>query len=673
MRQLIRQTSAFAFIALLTVGLLPAQQAKRPLPYPVVPSPQFQQAIANGTRTTTGEPGPEYWQQWTDYDLHGRLLPEEKRLEGTAHIVYHNNSPYALPFVILHLIQNLNAEGEARNRPALVTGGVELERVAVATQVLQESGGNLGRMLAFLSPEQIAAFVERSGPGYAVNGTTMQIVLAEPLASGDSLPIDIEWAFKIPQRGGGGGRMGWNADNLFYLAYWYPEMAVYDDVVGWQADQFLGNAEFYFGYGSYDMTIEAPAGWVIMGTGELQNPDDVLRPEVLERYRRARGSDEVVHVLTAADLEAGLATKSSTNGYLSWHFHSDKVRDVAFGAMRASQWDAVRTPVGDRDGDGAADYALINSFWRSSAPLWANEWKYAAHSIDFLSRWTGFPYPWPHMTSVEGGGIGGGGMEYPMMTLMGPYNDPRATEQSLYGVTAHELAHMWVPMTVGTDERRRSWMDEGTTSFNSSFAEAEFWSRPEPVAGNSDYLGTARAGQEGEIMRRSDYHYPGSAYGTASYSKPQALLYTLRALLGKEVFDPAWQRYIRTWAYKHPKPWDFFNFFSNAAGTDLDWFWRAWYYETWTLDQAVGSVTSDGTMTTIVIEDHGWVPMPARVTVTLEDGQTLEREVPVEHWLSGQTSAELSVANGSPVVKVEIDAGGLFPDIDRENNVWVRG
>jgi hypothetical protein len=670
MRQLKCFIISLSLITLSAAGPLPAQDTERPTPYPVIPSAQFQQAIEKGTRTTAGEPGPNYWQQWTDYELRVRLLPEEKRVEGSAHIVYYNRSPDALPVVILHVIQNLHAEGVARNRPALITGGVEIKRVVVAAQELDETGGRFAQMLAFLSPEQIAAFVERMGPGYAVNGTTLPILLAEPLASGQALEIEIDWAFTVPQRGGG-GRMGWNADNLFYLAYWYPQMAVYDDVVGWQADQFLGNAEFYFGYGSYDMTVEAPDGWVIMGTGELMNPDEVLQPAVLERYRQAQGSDEVVHVVTDADIEAGLVTQSSADGYSSWRFHSDTVRDVAFGAMRQSQWDAVRTPVGDRDGDGVTDHALINSFWRSSAPLWEKEWEYAAHSIDALSRWTGFPYPWPHMTSVEGGGIEGGGMEYPMMTLMGPYDFPDATEQGLYGLTAHELAHMWFPMIVGTDERRRSWMDEGTTSFNGGFAGAEFWSRPEPVAGNSGYLGTARAGAEGEIMRLSDYHYPG-AFGTASYSKPQALLGTLRGLLGKEVFDPAWRSYIRSWAYKHPKPWDFFNFFNSATGTDLDWFWRAWYYETWTLDQAVGSVTSDGATTTIVIEDHGWVPMPARVTIALENGETLKREVPVEYWLSGKTRAELSLANGSPVVKVEIDAEYVFPDVDRENNVWER-
>jgi hypothetical protein len=653
MRPVNRLITCLVLISLSAAAPLPAQQTERPIPYPVIPSARFQRAIERGTRTSTGQPGPNYWQQWTDYTLRARLLPAAKRVEGSARIVYHNNSPDPMPVVVFHLPLNVHKEGAIRNRRAEVTYGVEVSRVAVRGEPLPE--------------------IRRrgEGAGYGFEGTTMPILLPSPVPAGESVDIEIDWALTVPQRGAPSGRMGWNADNLFHLAYWYPVMAVFDDVVGWQVDQFLGNAEFYFGYGSYDVTVEAPAGWVVMGTGELLNPEECLNPAVLARYRAAHTSDEVVHVISQSDIEAGTVTLSSDDGYLSWRFHADTVRDVAWSAMRESQWDALRTPVDDRDGDGIIDYTLINSFWRASAPLWARESEFAAHSITFLSRWTGLPYPWPHMTSVEGGGIEGGGMEYPMMTLMGAYDHPNATAAGLYGLTAHELAHTWMPMIVGTDERRYSWMDEGTTSFNGVHAEADFHSGPEPVAGrNEGYLGVARRGLEGEIMRRSDYHYPGPAYGTASYSKPQALLDALRGLLGNEVFDPAYRSFIRTWAYKHPKPWDFFNFFSDAAVTELDWFWRAWYYETWTLDQAVGAVSGDGTTTTIVIEDRGWVPMPARLTITLETGEIIEREVPVEHWLSGETRAEVSVANGSPVVRVEIDAGYLFPDVDRENNVW---
>jgi hypothetical protein len=625
-----------------------AQSSTRPIPYPVVPIPEFQSAIETGTRTATGDPGPRYWQQWTDYDIRTRVLPAEKRVEGAVTVTYHNRSPNSLPFVALHLLQNLHAEGSVRNRRAEVTGGIELRRVMLPGRELR--------------PRRT-----RNEPGYTVNGTIMRIYPPSPIEPGGRLDFVIEWSFTVPQAGGS-ARMGWSQDNMFHIAYWYPQMAVYDDVGEWQVDQFLGGAEFYSGFGNYDLTIDAPDGWVIMGTGRLENAEEVLPDQILLRYQRAHSSDDVVHVLTPEDLGPGRATRTSENGFLTWRFHADSVRDVAFSATSESMWDAARTPVGDRDGDGATDYALINTFWRASAPRWAHDWRYAQHSIDFLSRWTGYPYPWPHMTAVEGGGIIGGGMEFPMMTLIGDYNN--RSDSALYYVNAHELAHMWLPMIVNIDEKRYAWMDEGTTTFNENQARKEFYPGFNHDTPDRDsFLDVARAGDEGAMMRRSDFHHPGPAYSTASYSKPATVLVALRGLLGEEMFVSAFRTYIETWAFKNPKPWDFFNTFDRVIGQDLEWFWRTWYYETWTLDQAIARVTRGDDGTTIEIADHGWVPMPARVTVTFESGQTITQEIPVETWLSGDTTAVMEIA-GPEVIKVEIDAEGVFPDIDRSNNIW---
>jgi hypothetical protein len=226
-------------------------------------------------------------------------------------------------------------------------------------------------------------------------------------------------------------------------------------------------------------------------------------------------------------------------------------------------------------------------------------------------------------------------------------------------------------MMVGSDERRYAWMDEGTTNFNETQARKDFFPGADPERDDRDsYLGAARAGLEGELMRWSDYHYPGPAYEIASYSKPATLLVTLRALLGEETFVRAYREYLHRWRYRHPKPWDFFRTFNAVSGRDLDWFWRTWYYETWMLDQAVARVTPGPTGTTIVIEDRGLAPMPVRLTITRADGTVESREIPVETWLAGATRAELVVEGPSPVVAVEIDASGRFPDADRTNNRW---
>ena len=646
----IHRITLVAMLTAVATAQLTAQSTGRPLPYPVVPSQAFERAIEQGTRTTSGTPGPRYWQQWTEYQLFARLIPERRLVEGRASIVYRNNSPDPLTFVALHLHQNMHAAGAVRNRTAQVTGGVELRSV----------------MLPGLSLEAR----RHDGPGYEVSGTILRIYLPQAVQPGGTLNISVDWVFTVPQAGAG-ARMGWSEDNLFHIAYWYPQMAVFDDVDGWHTDQFLGGAEFYSGFASYDITVAAPEGWLVMATGELLNPEEVLASRVLDRYRSAQDSDDAVHVITADDFGPGRATGISPDGYLRWRFHADSVRDVAFSAMSESLWDAARTPVGDRDGDGSMDHTLVNTFWRATAPKWSSAWRYAQHSIDFLSRWTGLPYPWPHMTSVEGGGIIGGGMEFPMMTLIGDYN--QRSDSALYYVHAHELAHMWLPMTVNTDEKRFAWMDEGTTTFNENQARKEFFPGiKHDQSDAAEYLDVARSGLEGEIMRVSDYHLPGPAYGTASYSKPATILVALRGLLGEETFVRGMRDFIGTWAFKHPKPWDLFNTFNRVSGEDLDWFWRSWYYETWVLDQEVTAVhQTDGTAT-IVIQDRGWVPMPTRVTVTLADGTALRREIPVRHWLAGNTTAEIEMDVDQSVIRVEIDSAESFPDVDRNNNVWER-
>lgn len=642
-----------AILTLLLAATAPervvAQGGQRPVPHPVVPPQTFQAAIEAGTRTTTGAPGPRYWQQWARYEIRARLDVDRKHLEGSAEIVYHNNSPDTLGMVFLHLLQNLHAPGAIRNEPQDVTGGVELARVAVGQHVLPEQAGQ--------------------GLGYTIFGTVLGVTLPQPLVPDDSVALHIDWGFTVPQNGA--GRMGWSRDNLFHIAYWYPQMAVYDDVVGWHLDEYLGNAEFYVGFGRYDVTIEAPPGWLIRATGAQQNAADVFPAAILERLRRAERSDTVVHIMTADDFGPGKATKTSPGRMLAWRFVADSVRDFAFSATRQSLWDAARTPVGDRDGDGAVDYARVDALYRATAPRWRHVWRYAQHSIDFLSRWTGISYPWPHMTVVEGAEIIGGGMEFPMVTLIGDYNT--LSDSALYYVTAHELAHMWMPMIVASDEKRHSWMDEGTTSFNENQARKEFYpgiDHDDPD--RQDYLAVAGTELEGEMSRWSDYHYPGPAYVTASYRKPATLLATLRALLGEEAFTEGLRTFFRDWAYKHPKPWDFFQTFNTTSGTNLDWFWRSWYYETWTLDHAIAAVVDDKNGTTITVEDRGLVPMPARLAITRADGRVERREIPVEHWLAGERRASVSVPAGRTVVRVELDPERGFPDVRRGNNVWER-
>ena len=625
------------------------QVAEQPTPNPIPMPASFEQAIRQGTRTRAGQPGSDYWQQEATYDLTARLYPDEKRLEGSGQMSYTNNAPQALGELRLELIQNLHAEGARRIEAVEVTGGMNLGDITYNGQPVQQGGGDLS---------------------YRVNGTQLVISLEEPLQPGETAELSMDWSFTIPQQGAS-GRMGYSKDNLFYIGYWYPVFSVYDDVKGWHTDQFLGSAEFYLGYADYDVTFEAPEEWFVMGTGNLENAQEVVAPDVLQRMRRAHQSNETVQVIGEDDFGAE-ATRNSENGRLSWHFTADNVRDVAYSATRESFFDAARTPVGDRDGDGETDYVDINTFYRASAPLWSEVTRYQQHAISFQSQHTGFAYPWPHMTAVEGAGIIGGGMEFPMMTVMGAYNAYGDT--ALYNVTAHELAHMWVPMVVGTNERHYSWMDEGMTTYLEAQSRQDFYEGVNAELQDQRIYASfaTRSDAEGPIMRRSDYHYSTNAFVVASYMKPAIMMAALRGLLGRDTFMEGYHAFMDDWAYKHAYPWDFFNSFERVSGRDLDWFWRSFYFETWQLDQAVASVSREGGQTTIRIEDQGRASLPARLAITLESGRTLRREIPVETWLSGQTTAALTLDTDSPVQRVVIDPEQVFPDVDRQDNIWTQ-
>jgi aminopeptidase N len=374
-----------------------------------------------------------------------------------------------------------------------------------------------------------------------------------------------------------------------------------------------------------------------------------------------------VHVVAEAERGAGRATATGgSDRTLAWRFTANQVRDFAWTASGKYVWDAARVSVGDADGDGDGEFPLVHALYRPQYTLWRETARYARHSIDFLSRFL-WPYPYPHMTVVEGLAVGGG-MEFPMTTFI--TGSPRDSV-SLYGVTVHEIAHMWFPMIVGSDEKRHMWQDEGLTSFNDWNGAVEFFPgiSPETLMGTS-YSRRARAGTELEIMRHGDHYMRDAARTVAAYDKPMVVLHALRGLLGEETFMRAYREYGRRWTNRHPQPQDLFNTFNDVTGRDLSWFWRTWFYTTWTHDQAIAGVQRSGDRLLVTVEDRGSAPMPTRLVVTRSDGTTERAEIPVEVWLRGQTTAVHTVENAATVTRIEIDPEGFFPDLDRSNQAW---
>lgn len=653
--QSLRSLTTLALTLLLAAPAL----AQRPDIYTVTPPPQFQRAVENGTRTLTGEPGPNYWQNRVDYDLSARIDTETDELIGSGAYVYTNNSPDSLAYMVFKLRQNLHKEGVMRNRPVYMTGGLTVRNVTVGEQPITETDG---------SPE----------PGeYVIDGTVMTIALHEPITPGTHVEMSMDWRFAIPPGGPLAVRMGQDGE-VYYLGYWYPQPAVYDDVYGWHTAPYLGNGEHYMNIGSYDIEIDAPAGWLLWATGTLQNESEVLNARTQQRLEAARASSEIVSVV--GEGEIGDALQPGDDGRLVWRFHAEQVRDVAFSLSNTQIWDATGVQV-DRDGDGTAEPVLINVFYRPGTAAWDRAAEFSAFSVEHLSE-TLFPYPYPHMTAVEG--VIGGGMEYPMMTVIGGDRD----DISLFGVTYHEIAHMWYPMIVGTNEKSFTWMDEGFTSYNDNQGQMAFWNgsaadRPEHDAWarpRQSHYAFAGTGFAVPPMRHND-RYPvagssvpavdpdrGAARVVASYSTPAVLLRAMEGIFGTETFYDAYNDFGKRWAFKHPYPYDFFHTVETSLNRDLDWLWTPTLFETWTVDPAIADVRLGSDSIHVVIENRGLAPMPVPVTVTYLGGASQERVVPVDAWLDGATEATLTFPRGGIVSVVQIDPEGYLHDADVTNN-----
>jgi Peptidase family M1 domain len=602
----------------------------------------------NRYRSASGRPGPDYWQQRADYRIAATLDPPHNEVRGRETIHYVNRSPDALPYLWLFVEQNLcapNSITNVLNQPPLAflgssfdfscqgfNGGLTLDQVRLVTPTAGDSGTVLP---------------------HTIYGTTMRVELPHPLAPGGVIDLDLSWSFHVPEQGG--GRMGHDGP-LYEIAQWYPRMCVYDDVHGWNHEPYIGAGEFYLEYGDFDVTLEVPAVDLVAATGELLNPADVLTAAERGRLAVARRSDTAIAVVTRAEAADPSRSRPQTRGTLTWHFSARNVRDVAFAAGPGMRWDA-----------SGYHGTLIETLYRPTADKWPEANRMGREAIkNFSEHW--YPYPWSHATTVEGPIEG---MEYPMLTFVP--NSPTREDQQW--ALAHEFGHQWFPMIVGSNERLYPWMDEGFNTFI-DLHNAALYFQGTPYGDTVEvhplhlYAAHAVAGNEQPLIENPtevrDLFWTG-------YEKPALMLRTLRQdVLGPARFDAAFRDYIRTWAFKHPTPADFFRLMRDASGMDLDWFWREWIFTTARLDQAVDSVgsTSDGG-SAVYLSNRGTMVMPAELALTFADGGRDTVRLPVEMWNLGQHFT-YQVPGNRRVRRAEIDPRSVLPDIARGNNVWPR-
>lgn len=617
-----------------------------PVPY------YFRAGVEAGTRTSDGRPGPSYWQQRVSYRIDAELDPATAVVQGVEEVVYRNNSPDTLQNMVFHLYQNLFSEGVQRTRTVPVTGGMTVERVTV-------DGVSASRVDVGSGPPV--------GASYRVDGTLMDLRLGRTVPPGDSVVVTMAWHFEVPPRGA--PRTGRIDNSVFNVAQWYPQVAVYDDLRGWNRQPYLGNGEFYLEYGDFEVALTLPEGWLVAATGELQNPEEVLSEMTRRRLRLALERDTVIHVVTAEDMGPGSATERAPGGQLTWRFMARDVRDFAWGASDRYVWDATRAVVPDPERPGETKVVPVHALYRPQVRSWREAARYTRHALTFhAERW--HPYIYPQITSIEGPI---GGMEYPMIVFVGGFPDP----QSLYGTIGHEVAHQWFPMMVGNNETSFAWMDEGLGTYIEELALQDFF--PEVQAFSlplTQYLQIAGTDYETPMMREANLYPSYGAFGIAAYFKPAVVLRALGGVIGEDVLHDALREYSRRWLLRHPYPQDFFNTVESVAERDLDWFWTPWWYGTAVFDQGVAGVATEsisgGERVTITIEDRGEAPLPALVAVTLENGEVRRTTVPVETWLTGARTATVTLDLPARVLRVELDPERVFPDVDRRNNLWVR-
>ena len=564
----------------------------------------------NMFRAATGEPGPEYWQQEADYDIAVTLDEENKRIEASEVIRYKNNSPHELRYLWIQLDQNRFADGSLARTSERLS---DIGRRPGSNTAPTLSYGALARIENLENNDYGFKIESVLGPDgndlpYTIVDTMMRIDLPRPLRPGGETEFAIAWSFNIINESVVGGRGGYESfpvdaeepdkDTIFFLAQWFPRMAAFTDYEGWHNKAFLGRGEFTLEFGDYSVEITVPADHVVSATGELQNPAQVLTAEQRRRLDRARTADAPVFIVTPEEALAN--EKEGTDETRTWRFEAENVRDFAWASSRKFIWDAM----GYRQDDDENPLVMAMSFYPNEAmPIWHQYSTEAViHTMDVYSRFS-FKYPYPTAQSVNAWERGG--MEYPMITFNGyrPNTDDapdgqvtysRGIKYGLIGVIIHEIGHIYFPMTVNSDERQWTWMDEGINTFLEYVAEIE-WEENYPAFRGKvnvlDYIDDYMTStNQVPIMTQSDSIIQ---FGPNAYSKPASALVILReTVLGRELFDAAFREYARRWKFKRPTPADFFRTMEEVSGVDLDWFFRGWWYTTDHVDIAVTGLST---------------------------------------------------------------------------------
>lgn len=592
------------------------------------------EAYKKNTRSISGDPGGRYWQNSASYDISITALPPSRTIRGSETISYSNNSPDTLKSIVIKLILNEHKPGAGsfgRIDKNYLTAGIKIEKLLVDGKKSLWSK-DMGRT------------------------TWQELPLSEPLLPGKNLKMEIDWSYPISRKA---GREGMLDETSFFLAYFYPRIAVYDDYAGWDKTDFNGGPEFYNDFNDYSLKVSVPANYIVWATGVLKNQEQVLQADVIGRLKQAAVSDSTITIAGLADLKGRRITQQSKVN--TWHFEASNVSDVALGLSDHYIWDASSVVVDSASGRRAEMHAAYSDTASAYREM-VQDGRYALNW--FSHHLPGVPYPYPKMTAFEGNAD----MEYPMMI-----NDTSIEGPNGRRVTNHEIAHSWFPFYMGTNETRYAFMDEGWAStlellIGRSYAQREDMDNLYKLKRVKPWIQSARPGGEQAIITPSNELK--AAYRFNAYNKPSLAYLALIDLLGEEQFKKGLLAYMERWNGKHPMPWDFFNTFNDVSGRSLNWFWNNWFFSRYYIDLSVEKVVQSAEDYTVYVRNTGGFAVPFDVVIRYEDGKVEKLHQSPGVWEKNEKETIVNLGQRKKIRDIKLE-GDLFIDANFGDNTWL--
>lgn len=567
---------------------------------------ELRHAYDKETRSFTGEPGKNYFVNRTDYKITADFNPETRLLAGSEIITYSNNSPDTLKQMFFNLYQDIYKKGNSRDwdiGPVDITDGVKIKKIIFNDKEIDLKSKNVSNHQSIL-----------------------RINLPENINPHSNAKVEINWQFTIP--GTVAIRMGTYEKDNFFVAYWYPKVTVYDDIVGWNTHGHSGNQEFYNDFGDFNVEITVPGDYQLWATGVLQNINDLYKDKYIKRFEKSKKTDKIVHIITEQDRKIGDIMNKTD--FHTWKFKSEQTPDFAFGMSRTYYWDATSIKSGNRR-------VSVNAVYKPDSKYFKQVADFARKTVKFFTEEIpGIPYPYPQITDFNGGG----GMEFPGMTNCG---EARSLSSTIY-LTAHEIGHSYFPFYTGLNEQKYAWMDEGLITFFPQFIVEKYTDDPEYILFKRNIAAyNHSAGNYNDVPMMINTNNVGRyAYRFHSYNRPSTAYYLLYNYLGKEKFAKSLNLFTKRWNGKHPMPFDFFYTFNEVAGEDLAWFWKPWFFELGYADLSIDKVDISGKDAIVTIKNKTGFPVPVHLTAKYSDGTTKQIDKKMNIWKDNIKTIELS-------------------------------